>query len=232
MKTSFTTLRAADGRSFEAFVAQPPNGQGNGKGLVIFPEVYNINAWIQEVAREYANDGYLVIVPDLFWRQEAGVHMDYDQVERARALGFASDTHAIVSDTVATAGFLKQRLGLQAKIGSVGFCIGGRFALLAGAQRLVDAVSAYYGTQLEQYLPQLERLEVPALLHFAENDPWVSEDILQRVGVALADKPRAEIHRYNATGHGFARKGYPPYVQAPALDARVRTLAFFAEELV
>lgn len=223
---TFVQLPAQSGDSFEAYHAIPD--RPNGVGLVILPEVYNVNHWVRGVADSYAADGYHVLVPDLFWRQQPQVYLDYDQPERARAQGEDVDVDGVVSDVGQAAAWLRRQLGAQANVAVIGFCLGGRLAALAGIREPVDAVIGYYAVKLDQHLDELKRLAKPTLLHFGETDPWVPEQTKDSVGAVLAGRDNVSIHIYPDTGHGFARTGYPPFNAAATALARERTNALLA----
>jgi len=230
MSDGFVKLTSRDGRAFDAWRAEPATS--NGAGIVILPEVYNVNAWARGIAARYSARGYLVLVPDLFWRQESGVHLDYDQPERARSQGEAADVDAIVSDVGQVAQFLRDRLGHSARIGVVGFCIGGRLALLAAIREKIDAVSAYYPVKLDQHLAELPSLNIPSLIHFGATDPWVPAQTVAAVQRLYVGAPHVWLHGYSDTGHGFARNGFPPYVPEAAERAEQRSLRLFEESLL
>jgi len=223
---AFVQIPARTGESFEAYHVTPDHP--NGVGLVILPEVYNVNHWVRGVADSYAADGYTVVVPDLFWRQQPGVYLDYDQPDRARAQGEEVDVDGVVSDVGQAAIWLLAKIGDHAKIGVIGFCLGGRLAALAGIREPVDAVIGYYAVKLDQHLDELGRLAKPTLLHFGETDPWVPQQTKDSVGELLAGRPNVDIHIYPDTGHGFARTGYPPYHAGATAEARERTNALLA----
>jgi len=230
MSDDFVGLTSTDGRVFEAYLALPATP--NGAGVVILPEVYNVNEWVRGVAAGYAAQGYTVLAPDLFWRQQPGVHLGYDQPQRARDQGEAADVDAIVTDVGQAARFLRNRLGADAKVGVVGFCLGGRLALLAGIREPIDAVSAYYAVKLDQHLQELPLLSVPSVIHFGATDPWVPSDTVEAVERIYAAAPHVAFHRYADTGHGFARNGYAPYQKTAADLAEERTLALFDAALL
>lgn len=217
----FVFLRSRDARTFEAYLAVPATA--NGVGIVILPEVYNVNEWVRGVADGYAAEGYTVLVPDLFWRQEPGVHLGYDQPDRARAQGEEIDVDGVVEDVGQAASYLRSQLGPQAAVAAIGFCLGGRLAVLAGIRQPVDAVVGYYAVKLDRHLDELERLGTPTLLHFGETDPWVPDETVRAVGGVLADRAGLAIHIYPGTGHGFARTGYPPFDAHATALARRRT---------
>lgn len=226
---SFITLQAVDGRPFEAWLETPQ--QANGRGIVLLPEVYNVNLWIRRVATRYAAEGYTVLAPDLFWRQQPGCHYEYDRPEPARAQGDAVEVDAVVSDIGVAAAALRSRLSPGAGIGVVGYCLGGRLALLAGVREPVDAVVSYYGVKLELHLDELATLRKPALLHFGDDDPWVPDSAVAAVRARLDPLPNVEKHVHPQAGHGFDRDGNPMYRAQAAERAWARTRAFFAATL-
>ncbi|MDB5414880.1 MAG: putative carboxymethylenebutenolidase [Rubritepida sp.] len=223
-------LKARDGRTFKAFVAAPE--RPNGAGIVLLPEVYNVNSWARGVASSYAARGHTVLVPDLFWRQGPGQHLDYDQPERARANGEAVDIDAVVGDVGVAAGALRNQLGAAARVGVIGFCLGGRLALLAAIREPVDAAISYYGVKLEQHLDELAGLAVPSILHFGETDPWVPPSTLEAVRQLYDGREDVAVHVYANAGHGFARNGYPPFRADAAALAAQRGSAMLEQTLL
>ena len=75
MTGSFITVTAADGGTFQAYLARP--AKGSGPGIVLLQEIFGINHHIKAVADYYAEEGYVVLAPDLFWRLQPGVDLGY-----------------------------------------------------------------------------------------------------------------------------------------------------------
>jgi carboxymethylenebutenolidase len=228
--SDFIKISLGDNLQFDAFLAEPD--VSNGAGLIVLPEVYNVNDWVRGVAERYASRGFTVLAPDLFWRQEPGVHLGYDQPDRARAQGEDVDVDGVVGDIGPLAAELRRRLGAEAKIGVIGFCLGGRIALLGGIRESVDAVVAYYGVKLDRHLDELPKLAVPALIYFGADDPWIPGSTVDAVQRIYADHPNVEFFRYPDTGHAFAREGYEPYRPKAAELAEQRALDLFARTIV
>ena len=222
-------LSATDGRSFEAFLETPE--RPNGRGVVLLPEVYNVNRWVRGVAARYAAQGYTALVPDLFWRQQPGCHYEYDSPEPARAQGEAVDVDAVVTDVGIAAKALREMLSPEAGVAAVGYCLGGRLALLAGVREPIDAVVSYYGVKLDLHLDELATLRRPALLHFGDSDPWVPGEVVDAVRARLGALPNVETHVHAEAGHGFDRNGNPMYRAQAAERAWTRTLAFLEASL-
>ena len=73
MEGTYITVTAKDGGSFRAYLAKPE--KGSGPGIVLLQEIFGVNHYIRDVADYYAEEGYVVLAPDLFWRLEAGVQL-------------------------------------------------------------------------------------------------------------------------------------------------------------
>ena len=86
MAGGYVTVQAADGGSFTAYVARP--AEGKGPGVVLCQEIFGVNAHIRDLADLYAEEGYVVLVPDLFWRMQPHVDLGFDPESRQQAMEF------------------------------------------------------------------------------------------------------------------------------------------------
>ncbi|GIX24750.1 MAG: carboxymethylenebutenolidase [Caldimonas sp.] len=214
-----------DGRSQAAYLALPPAGRG--PGLVLFQEIFGVNAHIRAVAEHYALAGYVVLAPDVFWRQAPRVELGYDgdDLQRARALLARADPAQLTQDAVAAVQALRGRAEVVGGVGVLGYCLGGRLAYLAAAHTEVDAAVAYYGGGIQDRLDLAERVRCPMLLHYGQRDAHIPLEAVQRVRQAL---PRAQVHVYAEADHGFncwARATYHPPSAALALARSLTLLA-------
>ena len=66
-----TTITAFDGGEFDAYLALPSNQRGH--GIVLLQEIFGVNQDMRSIADWYAARGFVVLCPDLFWRQEPGI---------------------------------------------------------------------------------------------------------------------------------------------------------------
>jgi carboxymethylenebutenolidase len=232
MAGGMTRISAGDGGSLEAYLAIP-EGEGPWPGIVLLGEVYNVNHWVRAVADGYAEQGYLCLAPDLYWRQEPGRYLDYtpeDQVD-ARRLGYSMDLDAFTGDMADYVKTLRDRADCSGKVGAVGFCLGGKLAYLTMARSLADAAVGYYAVQLDQFLDEAPNIDGPLMLHFAELDEHVPQETVAAVKAALAAKGNVDIYDYPGADHGFNRFGYPPFHAESAAQALDRSLALLAATL-
>ena len=86
MAGKFITIAAKGGGKFRAYVATPPGGKG--PGLLLLQEIFGINAHVRELADRYAEEGYLCVAPDLFWRMKPGVDLGYSEADFKQAFDY------------------------------------------------------------------------------------------------------------------------------------------------
>ena len=232
MSTESVRIPARDGGDFEAWLATSPSGRG--AGLIVLAEIYNANPWARSVADRYAAAGYVVIVPDLYWRQQPGIYLSYtsEGQRQGRAMGAAMDLPLFIRDLRACADWLRQRPDCTGRIGSVGFCLGGKLVWLGLSNHVVDAGVAYYAVQLADHLDAAKTIAGPLMMHFGSLDLRVPPDLYEEIRGRLAGKPHAHTYWYEGADHGFNRDGYPPYHPEAAALARQRTMDFLGKHLV
>jgi carboxymethylenebutenolidase len=222
-------IDAGDGAgSFGAYVAGPADAKA---GVVLIQEIFGVNAGMRAMADAWGDAGYRCVCPDLFWRVEPGLELNAD-VETEFAKAFATyqrlDVDKAVGDIAATIAWL--RAGGAAKVGAVGYCLGGLLAYLTAARTDVDAAVGYYGVTLDQRLDAAATVRNPLMLHNALLDGFVPPAAQAAVKAGLAGNPNITIHDYPAD-HGFARHSGAKRVPEQADLADGRTRAFFAEHL-
>ncbi len=224
-------IRSRDGKSFAAYLARP--SQTFAPGIVLLPEVFNTNPHIRSVCDGYAANGFAVIAPDVYWRQEPGAYLAYTDEGRAKAQSLRAelDTDQFARDLEDTVSALRTRDDCTGKVGVMGFCLGGKFTYLSSVRHNIDAAVSYYGVQIDEHLDEAGHLNCPLLMHFAENDPHVPPETLEAIRAQFANEQRVEIHVYPGTEHGFNRYGHPPHNESQAAIARDRTVEHFKRQL-
>jgi carboxymethylenebutenolidase len=216
---------------FEGYLALPPGGSG--PGLVLFQEIFGVNAHIRAVAEQYALDGFVVLAPDVFWRQAARVDLGYVGEERTRGMSLAQAMQpAEVQADIATAVAALQarpEVGSR-KVGAVGYCLGGRLAYVAAATTALSAAVPYYGGGIHNQLEHAARIRCPMQFHYAEHDDHIPLDAVERVRAAMVSAP-TEVHVYPGSRHGFNCWARDSYHAPSAALAHGRATAFLAQAL-
>ena len=224
---NFINLKAADGFSFPAYVAQPP-GKARG-AVVVLQEIFGVNSHIRQVADGYAAAGYLAVAPATFHRVKPGVELGYTpddinagaalkaQVEALPAPGVLPDIQAAI-----------KHASQAGKVGIVGYCWGGLLTWRAAC--MLDGLSAaapYYGGGSTLPAEIARQPKVPVMAHFADQDAHITMDTVRAFEKA---HPEVEVHVY-AANHGFNCDQRGSYNEAAARLAKERTLAFFAKHI-
>ena len=215
---------------FQGLLALPPARKG--PGIVLFQEIFGVNAHIQAVARQYALDGFVVLAPDIFWRQQQKIELGYAGDDMATALAMMKklDAGELEADCRAAATALRGREETAgSKIAALGYCLGGRLAYITASLGLVDAAVAYYGGGIHDQLARAESITCPMQFHYAENDGSIPLEATEKVRSAMGE--RAEVFVYPGATHGFNCWDRGAYHPASAALAHGRTLAFLAGQL-
>jgi carboxymethylenebutenolidase len=232
MKHRSIEIESPDGESFRAYLSTPAAGKG--PGIVLCHEIFGANAHMRDVADYYAEEGYTVLVPDLFWRSEPGIELDdsLDDFARAMALYEAFDENLGVADIGATLRVLKQLPECDGNAGVLGFCLGGKLAWLA-ACRLPDVKCAvsYYGVGIEKALDEASQLAGRVVLHMAGEDRFCLPEMRDEIEQALAGHAGVELYTYPGVDHAFARAGSGHWDKAAASLAHQRSVTALRETL-
>ena len=231
MSGSTLSIPSHDGKNFDGYLALPPLGRG--PGLILIQEIWGVNAHIRAVAEQYALDGYVVLAPDVFWRQEPAVDLNYDEAGTKKAFALMQGLNGpdAVADLVSSAQALRRRSEVTGQVGVVGYCMGGRLAYQLAATGAVDAAVCYYGGGIQNHLELASSIHVPMLFHYAELDTHIPETAVAAVQAAFSGHSNAQVHVYEGAEHGFNCWGRPMYQQKTAALARGRTLQWLSSHL-
>ena len=221
-------MDAADGSgSFSGYLALPPGGRG--PGLVIAQEIFGVNKPMREIADAFAARGYVVLVPDLFWRLEPNVELGYTPEDWQKAFGyfqkFNVDTGVDDVQTAITA--LREQAFVSAHVGVMGFCLGGKLAYLSACRTDADVAIAYYGVGIEDALDEARQLHCPLVLHIAQLDKYCDQAAQDKISRSLGHRDDVQVWLYPDADHAFARPGgehYHPPSADLALERSLRAL--------
>jgi len=185
---------------------------------VLFHAWWGLNDDVIAYADRLAAAGFSVVAPDLFDGQVAST------IEEAEGLARGADEEAGNAIALATIDHLAERLGPEAKLAAIGFSFGAHWSMWSPTQRDNVAASVlYYGTTGDA----LTQASVPVLGHFAEDDPYETDEWVAEFETTLRSAGRVvTIHRYPDTGHWFAEPSKDAYRTEAADLAFNRTVDF------
>ena len=209
---------------------------GSGPGIVLFQEIFGVSPYIRDVADLWAEEGYVVLAPDLFHRMEQRAEMPSTEEGFKKAFDFYGryDWAAAEDDIAASVATLRARPECTGKIGALGFCLGGKLIWLAAAHHGVDAAVGYYGVGIETALDGLATIRCPVTLHFGEKDAYVLASAREAIVAAVTRQTdtsavagsgkTVEMFVYPGADHGFNNPARPAYDKAASLMAHSRSL--------
>jgi carboxymethylenebutenolidase len=202
-------IAATDGSGqFAAWLAEPAHKPAG--AIVLIQEIFGVNDSMKQTAAWADDLGFLVLVPDLFWRIEPGVNItDKSKAEwdKAFALMNAFDARKGIEDLKATLAAARTLPGSNGRAGTMGYCLGGRLAFMMAEQSDADVNISYYGVGLDSLLADLPKVRKPLLVHIAEKDEFFPPEGRARVLEAAKSHPHLTAHTYPDANHAFARVG-------------------------
>lgn len=225
------TVKGSDG-TFGAYLASPASGHG--PGVIVIQEIFGVNDVVRAICDAHAARGRFALAPDLFWRLEPGVKLtDKTQEDWGKAFGYMQrfDADTGVTDIQTSIAQLRKVPGCTGKVGTVGYCLGGQLAFLAGTRTDADANVGYYGVMIEKRLGEAGKIKKPVMLHIAGKDAYQPPEARAAILDGLKGNPLVTIHVYPEMDHAFAREGGQHYDKANADLANTRTDNFFRQHL-
>jgi carboxymethylenebutenolidase len=214
----------ANGTTTAGYLATPATGKG--PGVLVIQEWWGLVGHIKSVCDRFAAEGFSALAPDMYHGQTAS------EPDGAGKLFMALNIGQAEKDLRGAAKYLAQHSS-TAKLGAVGFCMGGQLALFAATLNpSIGACVNFYGIH-PNVKPDYARLAGPVLGLYAEKDGFVTPQVARDVDAAIRKAGKqSEIHVYPGVDHAFFNDERPDvYDRAAAADAWRRTLAFFRQHL-
>jgi carboxymethylenebutenolidase len=213
----------------KAYVAHQGGGAPR-PAVIVVQEWWGLDDHIRDVARRLANEGYFAVAPDLYSRLGHQVTKDPNVAGELMSKLAPADG---VDDLLSTVAWIKKQKEAEgARIGVIGFCMGGSYAIaLPCVSKDIKAAAPFYGEVPGD--DQLRNLNCPVFYAYGENDGWITRADVDRLAAALKKfNKRGEVKIYKGCSHGFfndTRKDV--YAAGEARDAWEKAIALFKENL-
>ncbi|MCX6049461.1 MAG: dienelactone hydrolase family protein [Chloroflexi bacterium] len=225
LTTGMVEYPGIDNQTLMGYQARPADDQPH-PTIIVIQEWWGLNENIKDIARRFAKEGFVALAPDLYHGKVA------TEPNEAQKLVMELDMNAAVQEIQQAVAYLGQQdYVAPKKLGIVGFCMGGRLALMTGrVEQNLGAVVAFYGSPLTAQ--EAAELKAPVLGLYGDKDQSNPVDKVKAMQAAL-DKAgiQNEFQIYAGAPHAFFNDTQPSYNVAAATDAWPRTLAWFRDHL-
>jgi carboxymethylenebutenolidase len=232
-----------DGAVMKAYLARPAQG-GPHPAVVVWMEIFGVNAHIRDVTERVAREGYVALAPNFFHRTGPDLDVGYDDAGRTEGFKHLQRLQAdqMVADARAALAWLRARPDVRGdRIGAMGFCIGGHMTYLTACETDVKAAASFYGGGIAapqgpggapSTIGRTPGIKGRILCLFGAKDAMIGRDQVDAIRKALADAgAKHEIVVYDGADHGFFCDQRVTYHEAYAKDAWERVKRLFRDEL-
>jgi carboxymethylenebutenolidase len=232
------------GAEIEAYTARPQDEAPRG-GVVVIHHMPGYDSQTKEIVRRFGSLGYNAAMPNLYWHDAPGADPD-DAAAAGRAKGGIPDER-LVGDVAGAADYLRSLPDSNGKVGVIGYCSGGRQAVLAACSLPLDAVVDCYGAfvtgdpsavkgfplrNITALYDKLPDLNCPLLGLFGKDDHHHSQSEVAELEQLLTEHGKTfELHSYEGAGHAFFAVERPAFRPEAAKDGWERIAAFFGKYL-
>ena len=218
-----------------AFLFMHPEGNRQ-PAVLLLMEAFGLTSHIRDVAARIANEGYVVLTPDLYYRQLPNNKFGYDEVEQAMAMMYRLDFGKPMEEDIRAAlAYIKSRLDVYPnRIGVTGFCLGGGLTFLTACKFSAEIAAAapFYGMVLDEWIEAVKNITVAVYLFFGGADPFIGRDRIQQIESRFKELGKEyRLKLYPDATHGFFCNERSSYNQAAAEDSWRELMAFFHQHL-
>lgn len=199
-------ISTTDGQ-MPAFLAKPAEGDRL-PAILLLMEAFGLTSHIREIAIRLANEGYVVLTPDLYYRELPHNKFGYDEVEQAMAMMWNLDFgQPMEADIGAALNYLKSCSQVHPdRIGVTGFCLGGGLTFFTACKfsGAIAAAAPFYGMVLDEWVDAIPNITVPMYLFFGGIDPFIPLERIHQIESRFEELGKEyTLKIYPEADHGF-----------------------------
>jgi carboxymethylenebutenolidase len=240
--TERVVVPTGDG-AMKGYLARP-TADGRRPAVIVWMEIFGVNAHIRAVTDRVAREGYVALAPNFFHRSAPDLELGYDDAGFAEGMKHLQQLQAeqMIADARDAIAWLRHRPDVRGdRIGAMGFCIGGHMTYLTACETDVAAAASFYGGGIAapqgpgggpSTLSRTEKIRGRILCLFGGSDALIPPEQVDAIRSALRSAGTGhEVVVYEGAEHGFFCDQRPSYQEAAARDAWERVKRLFADEL-
>jgi carboxymethylenebutenolidase len=198
-------ITSSDGGEFDCYLSLP---ESNAKvpALVIACAIHGVDRDIRQIADEFASHGYIVAAPDLFWRTVPGPLERDDDRTKGRGQPRHERIKAGETDMKDALAEVRKLPQFNGRAAVMGFCYGGPYAILGPKRLGYDAGVSCHGTQLLDYIGELEGVTQPVCINWGDQDHAAPPDVQEAYRKVPARMKNVEVNIFPGILHGYMMK--------------------------
>ena len=212
-------IAATGGGQFDCFLGLP-EAKHPVPAIVLASAIHGVDEDLQDIAREFVARGYIAAAPDLFWRSVPGPLPHDDPRSRPRGQPRLEKIKAGEQDMIDVRTALRAQPLWNGRAAVIGFCYGGPYAILGPKRLGYDAGISCHGTQMLDYLPEMEGLAKPVCVVWGDEDIMAPPPVLEAYRAAVARRKNLDLHVFPGVKHSYMM----PH-SIDAFDAKVRAFS-------
>ncbi|MEW6733308.1 MAG: dienelactone hydrolase family protein [Acidobacteriota bacterium] len=204
--------------------------------ILLLMEAFGVTQHIRDVALRIANEGYMVLTPDLYYRELPNNKFAYNEVEQAMAMMYRLNFGKPMEDDISAAlSYLKSQPDVYSdRIGVTGFCLGGGLTFFTACKLSVEIAAAapFYGMVANEWIDAVKEVSVPIYLFFGGLDPFIPLERVKQVESRFKELGKEyQLKVYPDADHGFFCHERSSYNRLAAEDAWHELTQFFYKYL-
>ena len=199
-------IRSSEGKEFDCYLVTP-DAAGKVPAIVLASAVHGVDRDMRALADEFAAQGYIAAAPDLFWRSVPGPLARDDDRTKTRSQPRLEKIKAGEADLADTLAEVRKLPQFNGRAAAMGFCYGGPYAIL-GPKRLGYAAGiSCHGTQLLDYINELEGVSAPVCIIWGDQDHAAPAPVQEAYRAVPSRMMNVEVHIFPGVLHGYMMHG-------------------------
>ena len=225
-------IRSSEGPEFDCYLVTPSlRSSAKVPAVVLASAIHGVDQDLRDIADSFASHGVIVAAPDLFWRTVPGPLARDDPRSAPRGkprLPVIKTGERDLADVLAV---LRQQPHFNGRAAVIGFCYGGPYGVLGPARLGYDAGMSLHGTQMLDYIGELEGVKKPVSVIWGDQDHLAPAEVLDAYRALPAHMPNVEVHVLTGVLHGYMMRGSTTAFDAKAYDFSMERALAMLEDL-
>ena len=200
-------IRSSEGHDFDLYLATP-QVEEPAPAIVIGSAIHGVDEDLRAIADAFASRGYIAAAPDLFWRTVPGPLPRGDARAVQRAQPRLERIRTGERDLVDVLAALRREPLFNGRAAVMGFCYSGPYAIVGPKRLGYDAGIACHGTQMLDFLGELEGIERAVCVLWGDEDALAPAGVRDAYRLAAMRSKDVRVHVFPGVGHGYMMRSH------------------------